>query len=95
MYIALDLFCITVAVTIPSDADLSVLIGVGGWGKLISWSMIRRGTDVCPLLNTPPTSASVADATTCFRILHSVWIGPFAGDRRFGAFYGSAGSELR
>ena len=35
------------------------------------------------------------DATTCFRILHSVWIGPFTGSGRFGTFSRLAGSELR
>ena len=35
------------------------------------------------------------DATTCFRILHSVWIATFAGGRRFGDFFGSVGSDLK
>ena len=79
----------------PSAAELSVFIGVGGWLKPSSWSVILRGTVVCPLWNSPPTSASAADATTCLRILHSVWIGPFAGGGRFGDFSGSVGSEMR
>ena len=86
MSIAFGLFCLTVAVTMPLAAELSVFIGVGGWVKPSSWSVILRGTTVCPLWNSPPTSASAADATTCLRILHSVWIGPFAGGRRFGDF---------
>ena len=61
-------------------------IGVDGWVKPSSWSVILRGTDVCPLWNSPTTSASAADATTCLRILHSVWIGPFYGGGRFGDF---------
>ena len=31
MSIALDLFCITVAVMMPSATELSILIEVGGW----------------------------------------------------------------
>ena len=95
MSIALDIFCLTVAVTMPSVAELSVFIGVGGWLKLSSWGVILRITSVYPLWNSPPTSASAADAPTCLRILHPVWIGPFAGGRRFGGFSGSVGSELR
>ena len=86
MSIALDLFCITVAVTMPSAVELSIFIGVGGWVKPSSWSVILRRNNFCPLWNIPPTSASAADATTCLRILHSVWIGPFAGGGRFGDF---------
>ena len=94
MSIALDLFCLTVAVTMPSAAELSVFIGVGARVKPSSWSAILRGTAVCPLWNSPPTSASAADATTCLRILHSMWIGPFFGGGRFGDLFGSVRSEL-
>ena len=86
----LEFFCLTVAVKMPPATEFSVFIGVSGWGKLSSW-----GTDVFPLCNSPPTSASDADATTCFRILHSVWVGPFAGDRRFVDYSWSTRSELR
>ena len=95
MSIALELFCLIVAVTMPSAAELYVFIGVGGWVKPISRSIIIRGTAVYPLWKSPPTSASAAYATTCLRILHSVWIGPFSGGGRFGEFFGSVGSELR
>ena len=95
MFVSLDLFFLTVAVTMPLAAESSVFIGVGGWVKPSSWSVILRGTAACPLWNSPPTSALDADATTCLRILHSVWIGPFAGGERFGDFFGSVGSELR
>ena len=71
-------------VTIPSAAEFSVLIGFGGWVKPISWSVTRRGTAVCPLWNSPPTSFLIADVTTCLRILYFVWIGPFTGGGRFG-----------
>ena len=94
MSIALDLFCLAVVVTMPSAAELSILIVVGGWVKPSSWSVMRRGTDVCPLCNIPPSSALAVDVTTCLRILRSVWIGPFAGDERFGYFFGSVVIEL-
>ena len=95
MSIALDLFCLTVAVATPLAAELSVFIGVGGWVKPRSRSVICRGTAICPLWNSPPTSDSAADATTCLRILHSVWIGPFADGGSFGDCFRSVGSELR
>ena len=95
MSIALDPFFLTVAVAMPLATELSVLIGVGVWVKPSSWIVIRRGTDVYQFWSSPPTSALAADATTCLRILHSVWIGPFSGARRFGDFLGSVVSELR
>ena len=88
MSIALYLFCLTVLVTMTSAADLCVFIGVGGWVKPISWSVIIRGTAVCPLWNSPPASDLAVDATTCLSILHYLCIVPFAGDRRFGDFPG-------
>ena len=86
MSVALNLFCLTVAVTMPSAAELSVFIGVGGWLKPSSWSVILRGTNICPLWNSPPVYALAVEATTYLRILHFVWIGPFAGGRWFGDF---------
>ena len=74
--------------TIPSAAELSVFIGVGGWVKPILWSVILRGAAFYPLWDSPPTSVLDADATTCLRILHSVWIGSFSGVGRFGDFPG-------
>ena len=82
-------------VKIPLDAELSVLVVVGGWGKPSSRSIICRGTDFCPVINSPTTSALAADITTWFRILHSVCIGTFDAGTRFGAFLGSHGSDLR
>ena len=95
MSVALDLFYLTVSLTMTSPAELSIFIGVGGWVKPSSRSVIIRGTAVCPLCSSPPTSASAADSTMFLRILHSVWIGPFAGGGRFGVFFGLFGSELR
>ena len=94
MFISLEIFNLTIAVTVPPAAEFYVLIGVGGWVRLSSWSVMPRGTAVCPLWNSPLTSASAADATKSLRILHFIWIGPFAGDGRFGDFYGWVGSEI-
>ena len=69
-------------------AELTAFIGVGAWVKPSSWSVILRGTALCPWWNSPPTSSLAADNTTCLRILHSVCIGPFAGGERFGDFSG-------
>ena len=88
-------FCLTVVVTMPLAAELSALVGVGGRSKPSSWSVIFGDTAVFPLWNSPPTSTSAADSTTCFRILHSVCIGPFSDGRRFGGLIGSVGSEIR
>ena len=95
MYIALDIFCITVALTIPAAVELIVFIGVCFWVKPISWSVMRRGAAFSRLWNSPQTSDLTADATTCFRILHSVWIEPFSGGGIFGDFSGFVGSYLR
>ena len=95
MSIALDLFYLTLAVTMPSAVELSVLVGVGDWVKPSSWSLICRGTAVFPLWKSSLISTSAADATTCLRILYSVWIGPFSGGRRFGYFSRSVGSKIR
>ena len=88
MSIALELSCLTISATMTFSMKLYVLIGVGGWVKSSSWNVISRGTAVCPLWNSSPTSDLDADATTCFRILHSVWIGKFSGGGRFRAFAG-------
>ena len=47
MSIALDIFCLTVGVTMPSADELSVFIGFGGWGKPSSWNVMHMGTAVC------------------------------------------------
>ena len=91
MSISLDLFCLSVAVTMTLAAELSVFIGIGGWVKPSSWGVISRDNAVCILWNSPLTSALTADASICLKILHSVWIEPFAGGWRFGYFYRSVG----
>ena len=39
-------FFLTVALTMPYAAELSIFIGVGGWGKPSSWSVMSRYTAV-------------------------------------------------
>ena len=53
-----------VAVRMPWDVALSVLIGVGGCGWTISMSAVRMGTSCLPLRNIAPVSASAAEAMT-------------------------------
>ena len=53
MSIALELFCLTVVVTIPSSVELSILIWVGGWVKPISWSVMRIDITIWPFWNIP------------------------------------------
>ena len=80
-----------VAVTIPSTAELSVLIGDGGWGEPSSFRVMHRGASVCPLWKSPPTSSSAVEATKCPSIIHYVWIVFFSGDEScetFVEFYG-------
>ena len=76
-------------------ANFFILIGFGGKGKPSSGSVMWRSISIFPLWNIPQTSALDADATMCFRILHSVWIGTFVDGGRFGDFYGSVRSDLR
>ena len=68
---------------IPSAAELSILIGVGGRGKPNSWIVIYSGTDVWSFWKSPPTFALAAEATICHSNLYYVWIGPIAGGGRF------------
>ena len=71
----------------PLDLELSVLVGVDCRLKPSSCSVMRRGTAVLLLWNSPLTSTLAAYTTAYLSILHSVWIGPFAGGGRFGFFW--------
>ena len=55
---------------------------------------MRRGTYVLPLGKSPPTSALAEKSTKCLSILHSMWVGTFAGDGRCGTFVGLYFLEL-
>ena len=62
----------------PVAVELSIFIGVDGWGWF-NFSNIRRiGIDICVLWNTSATSTSTADVTTSRRVLHSTWTAPFS-----------------
>ena len=87
----LRLFRLVVVVKLPSESELYNLIGIGGWLKPSSLRVMRRGKAVFPLCKSLPTSALEVKATKCLSILHSVWIGTFAGGRGCGYFVGSAG----
>ena len=69
---------------IPPAAELSVLTGVCDWATSIYLRVMCRGTYVCPLWKSIPAYALAEEATTCISIMHSVWIGQFSGDGRFG-----------
>ena len=79
----------------PLDAELSVLIGVVGWVKPSSRSVMHMGTTVYTFWNSTPTYSLARDATTCFRILHFLLIWPFSGGRRFVAFFRLVVSEIK
>ena len=95
MYISLDLFCLIVAVTIPSAEELYFFIGVSGWLKLISLIVMRRGESVFPLWKIPPTSASETESITCLSILHYMWIFSFDESERCWSFVGADCWEIR
>ena len=62
------------------------MVGVCGWGKPSSLRVMRRGTDVCQLWKIPPTYSLAVEDTTCLSILYYVWVVPFDGGGRCGAF---------
>ena len=64
------LFC-----TYASDVVLSVLMGVGDWEWSTEMSIARRGIAFCLLTKIPPVSHSAAEEITCFKFLHSTWMG--------------------
>ena len=79
-------FCLTVVVMMPSASELSVFIGVGGWGKPSYLRLMQMDTAVFPLLKSTPTFDLAEEATTCLIIMNYVWIGAFGGVERFGAY---------
>ena len=82
-------------VNIPSAANLSVFIGIDGWGKLSYLRVLWRVKAVLPLWIIYLTSDLATEATTCLRILNSLWIGPLSRGGRFGYFVGLAQIDLR
>ena len=79
MSLALDLRCLTVLLAMPTTFALSVWIGVGGWGWPISPNVVHNVVASLALLYNAPSSASVADDITFFRILLVVCIAPLLG----------------
>ena len=59
----------------PNAVELSVLVDVAGCKGLKAVNILHIWTVVWKLWNKPAVSASVAEATTYFNVLHSIWIG--------------------
>ena len=95
MSIAWVLFCLTVLFRIPHAVELSVITGVGGCGWPISSRAKQSSSPLQALMNKAPISASVVDAMTVRKILHTVWMGPLRGAGAVGGLLGSSDAELR
>ena len=63
-----DFCCLTMLLTIPLVVELSMCIGVGGWGRYNSCSVKHIIFACLVFKNSAPSSASTADAATHFRI---------------------------
>ena len=63
----------------PSAVELSVCIGVGGWGCPSSSSVVFSGNAAFALMNSPPSSASAADAITALMMLATFNTAPLFG----------------
>ena len=72
MSIAFEHFCLMVLWMMPSAAELSVWIGVGGWGCPDSLSVVHSGTASLAFACIAPISASVAKATMLHMTLAAV-----------------------
>ena len=72
-------FCrLMVLLTIPTVVELSMCIGVGGWGCPNSCS-VKHITFACLVFNnSAPSSASAADAATHFKIEHMTCMAPLS-----------------
>ena len=77
MCIALDIFCFAVPLTMRFASALTVATGVGGCG----WTIYTRAVIVYVTLwkfsNSPPNSASMADAMESIIMMHSTCTGLF------------------
>ena len=78
MYIALDLFCLHIPLTMLFAAVLFFFTCVGGWGWPISVRDILIYFDFYQFSNNLPNSAFVDDAMTFIIMLHSTCTGPFS-----------------
>ena len=79
MYMALDLHCFTVSFMMSEAVELSVCMGIGPCGCLISSSEVLNTSPSLALMNRPPNSSSAAEALTFLEwmlppiLLHCVW----------------------
>ena len=65
--------------TTPFDVELSVWMGVGGWGCPISTIMFLMYTASFVLMNSAPSSASAAGDMTALMICDMFTVAPFGG----------------
>ena len=72
MSIAYNRWHLIVLLTMPAVVVLSIWMGVGGCGCLVSSKMKRLILASCLFRNSAPSSASAADAATSYRIVHVI-----------------------
>ena len=92
--IALEILCFTVPLAIPVALELSVWIGVAGWGCPISASVIRSTAPSLALWKRPPDLASVAEYITFFMMLLTVWMALLGVGVVVGGFVGSVERDV-
>ena len=79
MSIALVCFGWIVLVTTPNAVELSIWIGVLGWGCPISSNKTRMGTASLALIYNAPSSASAAEDITASIIVDRFRTAPLLG----------------
>ena len=90
----LDLRCFTVPLAIPVALELSVWMGVAGWGCPISVSVIWSISPCLALWKRPPDLASVSEYITFFMMLLTVWMAPLGFGVVVGGFVGSVERDV-
>ena len=70
----------------PSTVELSIWIGVAGWGWFIPSKFVMIGSASCVLWKMVPTSASAANAMNFLRMIDSVKMAPFIFEVSFYLF---------
>ena len=73
-------FCSHILMCKQVSSIVICLILIGRWGCPIPSSILLITNAVLAFLNIPPHSASAAEHTTFFKVLHSVKIGALFGD---------------
>ena len=79
MLITLDRRCLQVPLEIPLAVELSIWSGVAGCRWPISSRVVLSTVPSLAFKKRAPSSASVAEDMTCFRILAMLRIGPLGG----------------